>query len=55
MDAFIASSTWHYFAFLKTSNGDVWRVWFDGRQGPLMEKLTSWQIEGYKEAIKELK
>lgn len=54
MDAFIQSTTWNYFAFLKTGNGDIWRIWFSNNK-PLMEKLTSWQVEEYKEAIKELK
>lgn len=51
MDAFMLATAWHHQAFLRTANGDYWRVWFEGRE-PLMEKLTNSQITGdYKEAL----
>lgn len=43
MDAFIKATTFQYSAFLKTGNGDIWRVWFDGHC-PLMEHCIPDQV-----------
>lgn len=52
MDAFIKTTTFQYSAFLKTGNGDIWRVWFDGNV-PLMERCIPDQVPA--EVRKELR
>ena len=51
MDAFIKATAWHYFAFLKTGNGDIWRIWFGHDGLPMMEILTDSHRAEYREPI----
>lgn len=55
MDAFLYATTWHYSTFMMSGSGDIWRVWFNGRE-PNMERLTDVQISGeYSEAVAKLR
>lgn len=51
MDAFVKATTYQYSAFLKTGNGDTWRVWFGPDGLPLIERMTPDQIREYRDGL----
>lgn len=44
MDAFIKATTFQYSAFLKSGNGDTWRVWFGNEGSPWIERSINDQV-----------
>jgi hypothetical protein len=52
-DAFVDAVAWRYCAFLRTGNGEFWRIWFDDNE-PLIEKLVGNESE-WVEPLTELK
>jgi hypothetical protein len=53
MDAFVDATAWHHCAFLRTGNGEFWRIWFEDDH-PLIQKLIGDEPE-WVEPLTELK
>ena len=40
MDAILKAEAYEYAAYLTTARGEVWRIYYDNEQFPLMQRLT---------------
>ena len=55
MEEFIGSVVWHGSAFLRSRNGETWRVWYGSKGEPLIERMTVGDGLAYRIPIDELR
>lgn len=45
MQYFLKAEAYRGDAYLTADTGEIWRVWSGDRNGPLMERLTEFQVQ----------